>query len=67
MAAKERKVVAGSGARKFLHDVEATGAQRLALFGQLKAAGELDGEDADQVGMTENALRMLASLEKDRA
>ncbi len=64
MAEKERKVLAGSVARKFLHDIEGTATQRLTLFEQTKGAGGLDGEDPDQVRMTENALRMLAALEK---
>jgi hypothetical protein len=49
---------------RFLRDKPGTAAQRLALFEKLKAAGGLDGEDPEQVQMAENALQMLAAMEK---
>jgi hypothetical protein len=60
---KRRKEVDSSLAKSFLQDVEGTARQRVALFRRLKSSGVLDGIDAEQLWIAENAL--LAATEKE--
>jgi hypothetical protein len=44
-----------------VHDMQGTAAQKLALFGKLKAAGGFANEDPTQLQMAEKMLRRAAT------
>jgi hypothetical protein len=64
---KRKEAKRKSVAEALMRDVQASAAEKLALFEKMKAAGGFDGEDPRQLLKVERMLRMFAATEKEGA